>query len=71
MTLAFGQPDDALVQYAYVVEDIDRAMADFTAALGIGPVAPAQPLHPAGRALSGPSRRVPCSASRAPSRARR
>lgn len=37
MTLAFGQPDDALIQYAYVVDDIDRAMAEWTAGLGVGP----------------------------------
>ena len=37
MTLAFGPHDDALVQYAYVVEDIDAAMAQFTRRLGIGP----------------------------------
>ena len=35
--LGFGQPLGAVCQYAYVVEDIDRAMADFTDRLGIGP----------------------------------
>jgi len=35
--LAFGQPLGSIVQYAYVVEDIDRAMANFQDRLGIGP----------------------------------
>jgi hypothetical protein len=35
--LGFGQPLGAIVQFAYVVEDIDRAMADFTDRLGLGP----------------------------------
>lgn len=35
--LGFGQPLGAVCQYAYVVEDLDRAMADFTDRLGIGP----------------------------------
>jgi glyoxalase/bleomycin resistance protein/dioxygenase superfamily protein len=35
--LGFGQPLGAVVQFAYVVEDIDRAMSDFTERLGIGP----------------------------------
>jgi Glyoxalase/Bleomycin resistance protein/Dioxygenase superfamily len=37
MELSFGQPVGAVVQYAYVVEDIDRAIADFTDRLGLGP----------------------------------
>jgi len=35
--LAFGQPLGAIVQYAYVVEDLDRAMRDFQGGLGVGP----------------------------------
>lgn len=37
MQLEFGVPVGAIAQYAYVVEDIERSMADFTARLGIGP----------------------------------
>jgi len=38
MTLpTFGQPVGAIVQFAYVVEDIDRAMMDFVDRLGVGP----------------------------------
>jgi glyoxalase/bleomycin resistance protein/dioxygenase superfamily protein len=37
MKLDFGVPLGGIVQYAYVVEDIERSMADFTARLGIGP----------------------------------
>jgi hypothetical protein len=57
MTLAFGQPDDALVQYAYVVADIDQAMADFTARLGLGPWHLRDHfVPPAGRYLGRPTR---------------
>lgn len=35
--LAFGQPLGAIVQYAYVVEDIERTMTDFVDRLGVGP----------------------------------
>lgn len=35
--LGFGQPLGAIVQFAYVVDDIDRAMTDFTDRLGVGP----------------------------------
>jgi hypothetical protein len=35
--LGFGQPLGAIAQFAYVVEDLDRSMADFTDRLGIGP----------------------------------
>lgn len=35
--LGFGQALGAVCQYAYVVADLDRAMADFTDRLGIGP----------------------------------
>jgi hypothetical protein len=37
MKLDFGQPIGALTQFAYVVEDIDRAMLEFAERLGIGP----------------------------------
>jgi hypothetical protein len=37
MMLAFGQPLGSIVQYAYVVEDIERAMTDFVERLGVGP----------------------------------
>jgi hypothetical protein len=35
--LAFGQPVGAIVQFAYVVEDIDQTMTDFVDQLGVGP----------------------------------
>ena len=35
--LAFGQPLGGISQFAYVVEDIQRTMSDFTATFGIGP----------------------------------
>ena len=35
--LDFGQPLGAIFQFAYTVEDLDRAMNDYTAALGAGP----------------------------------
>lgn len=35
--LAFGQPIGAIVQFAYVVEDIDHTMMDFVDRLGVGP----------------------------------
>ena len=35
--LAFDQPFGSVVQYAYVVEDLDRAIADFVDRLRIGP----------------------------------
>jgi hypothetical protein len=35
--LGFGQPLGAIVQYAYVVEDIERSMLDFIDRLGVGP----------------------------------
>lgn len=37
MLLKFGQPAGAVIQAAYVVEDIERSMQDFTARLNIGP----------------------------------
>lgn len=35
--LAFGQPIDGIIQIAYLVEDIDRAMPAYTELLGVGP----------------------------------
>jgi hypothetical protein len=37
MRVDFGQPIGAIVQSGYVVEDIERAMAEFTAHLHVGP----------------------------------
>ena len=36
--LGFGQPLGALVQFAYLTEDIERGMLDFAERLGVGPV---------------------------------
>jgi hypothetical protein len=36
-TLGFGQPLGAIVQFAYVVDDIERAIADYASRLGVGP----------------------------------
>ena len=33
----FGQPDDGVIQMAYVVEDIHRSMAEWTKMLKVGP----------------------------------
>lgn len=35
--LAFGQPDNGIIQMAYTVADLDVAMAEFTANLRVGP----------------------------------
>lgn len=35
--LAFGQPAGAIVQYAYVVDDIERSIRGYVERLGIGP----------------------------------
>lgn len=35
--VAFGQPIDGIIQFAYVVEDIDRAMPLYSQLLGVGP----------------------------------
>lgn len=35
--LAFGQPDNGIIQMAYTVADLDQAMSDFTANLRVGP----------------------------------
>jgi hypothetical protein len=36
-TLAFGQPDNGIIQMAYTVANLDQAMRDFTANLQVGP----------------------------------
>jgi hypothetical protein len=35
--VGFGQPDDGIIQTAYVVKDIHAAMADWVGKLGVGP----------------------------------
>jgi hypothetical protein len=35
--LNYGQPEDGIIQMAYVVEDIESAMGHWTASLGAGP----------------------------------
>ena len=35
--LGFGQPFGAVVQYAYVVEDLERSIGEYVERLGIGP----------------------------------
>jgi len=35
--VGFGQPDDGIIQMAYVVQDIRAAMAEWTAKLRVGP----------------------------------
>ena len=35
--VSFGQPDDGIIQMAYVVEDIHRAMREWSAELKVGP----------------------------------
>jgi hypothetical protein len=37
MLLNFGQPANGIIQVAYVVENIETAMGDFTRRLGMGP----------------------------------
>jgi hypothetical protein len=37
MEFGFGQPFDAIIQIAFVVEDLDVAMKEFGSRLGIGP----------------------------------
>jgi len=59
MLLDFGQPLGAVIQQAYVVEDVDAAMAAYSAHLGVGPWFVRGPfVPPAGRlrgALNQPS----------------
>jgi hypothetical protein len=57
--LGFGQPLGAVVQFAYTVDDIDRAMSDFTASLGAGPWFVRGPFQP----LEGRYRGEPTTAS--------
>ena len=46
MELSFGQPLGSIVQYAYVVPSIDRAVADYVDQLGVGPWFVRGPFHP-------------------------
>ena len=46
MELSFGQPVGSIVQYAYVVESIDRAVSDYVDQLGVGPWFVRGPFHP-------------------------
>jgi hypothetical protein len=56
MTLSFGQPVGGLVQYAYVVADIERSVAEFVDRLGMGPWFVRGPFRPlAGRYRGEPS----------------
>ena len=69
--LAFGQPIGAIVQFAYVVDDIDRAMGDYVERLGDRPlVAPRPVLSRRGAAIAG-NRPARPSASRVASSATR
>lgn len=47
MELSFGQSLGSIVQYAYVVESIDRAVADYVDRLGVGPWFVRGPFSPA------------------------
>jgi hypothetical protein len=47
MELSFGQPLGSIVQHAYVVKSIDRAVADYVDRLGIGPWFHRGPFQPA------------------------
>jgi hypothetical protein len=47
MELSFGQPLGSIVQYAYVVPSIDRAVADYVDRLGVGPWFVRGPFHAA------------------------
>lgn len=52
----FGQPLGGVVQFAYVVEDLDRSMAEFTKELGAGPWFVRGPFQPtAGRYRGNPT----------------
>ncbi len=46
-TLSFGQPVGAIVQYAYIVKDIERAIGEWVARLGVGPWHVRGPFRPA------------------------
>jgi hypothetical protein len=48
MKFDFGQPADGIFQTAFVVEDIDNAMEQFTARLGVGPWAVMRDISTAG-----------------------
>jgi len=45
-TFSFGQPVGAIVQFAYVVADIDQAMAQYTSRMGVGPWFVRGPFNP-------------------------
>ena len=47
MELSFGQPLGSIVQYAYVVQSIDRAVAGYVDRLGVGPWFVRGPFQPA------------------------
>lgn len=56
MLLDFGQPLGGIVQFAYVVEDIDAAMEDYSVQLGVGPWDVRGPfVPPAGRLRGEPN----------------
>ncbi len=44
--LDFGQPLGGIAQFAYVVEDLDQAMADYVDRLGVGPWIVRGPFQP-------------------------
>jgi hypothetical protein len=57
MSLSYGQPLGAITQFAYVVDSIERASADFTGRLGLGPWFVRGPFRPpAGRYRGRPTR---------------
>ena len=55
MELSFGQPLGSIVQYAYVVQSIDRAAADYVDRLGIGPWFAPRAVHAVRGALPRPA----------------
>ena len=58
MTLPWGQPDGGVTQFAYFVEDIETAAADFTARLGVGPWFVRGPFQPNARLRGEPHQPV-------------
>ena len=56
--LAWGQPDGGVTQFAYFVEDIEAAAADFTARLGVGPWFVRGPFQPDARLRGEPNQPV-------------
>ncbi|HEY1508654.1 MAG TPA: VOC family protein [Solirubrobacteraceae bacterium] len=55
MQLSFGQPVGSIVQYAYVVEDIERSAGDYVDRLGIGPWFVRGPFRPGARYRGNPN----------------